>query len=468
MPQRIYRLLLPLVFPDGISPGEGRLGNHLSLARDGSERPVLRGSALAGALRHGWMRMHGMDRVNAEQWFGCALEGVEGGTESPLRVPDCPLDIGKGAEMLKRTHIAVDRHRGSVLDGGLFTLDALPPGTATTACLWLHAPNEVQDDPKEFLSELVALFESGITLGGNAARGIGHAKLAGNALLREFDCSDLTQHADLLNEQYEWSRGVVPKFGNELKGCDVAEREFLRLELVLAIPQSEDILIGDGQGLDYEMEPQRVKCADGQTRWRLPGSTLRGALRGWITRLAARAGKPVADSYERRGDIAGDKLAWGYDDKDTRRQKQDLLEGENGLMMLEEQVPCPIMRLFGSSYSKSRIHISDALSSTPIDNNKSEQVRAHVAVDRLTGGANEGFFYQNSVLKGEVQFPFVITVWEPEEEEVRWLFCALRAIDLGIVRLGTSKASGRLALAEKPASSGKYAEIFNELTPSEV
>ena len=47
-----YRIYGKAVFPEGIAPGEGKgLSNILLAARNGSNQPVLRGTALAGALR---------------------------------------------------------------------------------------------------------------------------------------------------------------------------------------------------------------------------------------------------------------------------------------------------------------------------------------------------------------------------------------------------------------------------------
>ena len=47
MTSRIHGLLLPLVFPAGVAPGEGGDYNILTIARNGKGEPVLRGTALA-------------------------------------------------------------------------------------------------------------------------------------------------------------------------------------------------------------------------------------------------------------------------------------------------------------------------------------------------------------------------------------------------------------------------------------
>jgi hypothetical protein len=95
-------------------------------------------------------------------------------------------------------------------------------------------------------------------------------------------------------------------------------------------------------------------------------------------------------------------------------------------------------------------------------------LRAHVAVDRITGGASEGFFFTNSVLSGEVKFPVTITVQDPGEDEVRWLRSTLRALHVGILRVGSSKAGGRLRLAGEVKAAGPFAELLKETSISEV
>jgi CRISPR/Cas system CSM-associated protein Csm3 (group 7 of RAMP superfamily) len=456
MSRFVHRLALDLVFPSGISPGEGKDGNVLIVARDGRLRPVLRGTALAGALRHG---LRGTD---TERWFGRPLEGKASTEPSPLRVPDCVIETGQEENSLVRTHNAIDRHTGAVLPGGLFSLQVLPPGCRTQVLLWLHDEGEAPA-AKAFLGQLVALLESGLTLGGHAARGIGRVEVAGAARYRLFDCGELEQHAEWLDEHRAWRKERKAPMNGEDLALAATPPGTLSVDLVLAIPAAQDLLVGDGQGLDHELEPQRVRCADGTERWRIPGSALRGVFRAWMTRLAARAGLLVADSLHRRRQLGapdGDDLAWGLDPKDGRAEKQDALAANPQL--LRELVPCPIMRLFGSGYSKARIHFADALSDGPCQPGD-QQRRAHVAVDRLTGGANEGFFFDSAVLAGPVRFEVTITIREVEEQEAKWLVSTIRALDLGVLRVGSSKAGGAIELAAPPRAVGPHRELLASL-----
>jgi CRISPR/Cas system CSM-associated protein Csm3 (group 7 of RAMP superfamily) len=247
-------------------------------------------------------------------------------------------------------------------------------------------------------------------------------------------------------------------------------KDQLVLSIRVKVPRGEDILVGDGQGLDVEIEPQRVFCADGTERWKIPGSSLRGIIRSWMTRLAARDPayrNQVNDSWQNWSqngeEVKGDDLLWGYGTAhEEQRERTQRLHDERNSADMEEIVACPIMRLFGSGYSKGRIHISDALSNNPLQSTD-QHLRAHVAVDRITGGANDGFFFQNNVLTGKPEFPFTITIQHPEEHEVIWLLSALRAIDVGVIRIGSSKAGGRLALAANPIARGEYSDRFDHV-----
>ena len=48
----VHALTFVLEFPYGVAPGEGSDYNVLRIAKNGAGTPVLRGSSLAGVLRH--------------------------------------------------------------------------------------------------------------------------------------------------------------------------------------------------------------------------------------------------------------------------------------------------------------------------------------------------------------------------------------------------------------------------------
>jgi len=477
MTHSIHRLFVELEFPEGLSAGEGKDGNILTMARDGRGLPVLRGSSLAGALRHAWASRQGeaSDAPSVLAWFGSANDGEASGAPSLLHVPDSVVDPGQGeARGILRTHNAVNRHTGAVLDKGLFVMEALPPGSRTSVHLWLlESGRESARDPsaaRSFLADLASILADGLTVGGHAARGVGRVQLTAKPLYRNFDLSGLDDHASWLDEMRAWRRGDRPRTGEELEVSSGTSGSVLNVDMVLGIPGGQDVLVGDGQGIDHEIEPQKVRGADGKVRWRIPGSALRGVFRGWFTRLAARSGLPVADNVRRRQESpgtsdGGDDLAWGFDSPDERERKQDALAQDPS--RLEAEVVCPIMRLFGSCYSKGRIHVGDAVSCEAIRPGDA-QVRAHVAVDRITGGANEGFFFTNQVLVGTTRFTARVSIQSPSAQEVGWMVSALRALNTGILRIGNSKGAGWLVVEGRPRATGPFSEMVKVLNGSEV
>ncbi len=450
----MHRLTLHLVFPEGLSPGEGKDANLLTVSQDGNEQPVLRGTALAGALRHAWEKTFGTEERNATEWFGHPAE-EDSRSLSPLRVPDVVLATG-GQDLVLRTHNAINRHRGAVLEGSLFSLQSLPPGTSGEATLWLKGFPQKEEGEK-FLRELVDIFDAGLTLGGKAARGLGRVELRTRPILRSYDRSTPEGTRDWLNDSHDLRSGRKPQGGEQIPVSSEQPAGVFSLALTLGIPGAEDLLIGDGQGLDHEMEPQKVKGADGKDYWRIPGSSLRGVFRAWFNRLAARAGYDISDSHAhflQNPGAKGDELGWLGKNKEKR--KDMIQELSDNPAALHQLIDCPVARLFGSSFTKSRIHISDALS--PVGETRA-QPRMHVAVDRFTGGATEGALFDNTVLTQGPQFTFHIRIDSPEEREVKWLLATVRALHHGVLRVGSSKAGGRLGV-HKALAAGKESLYF--------
>jgi len=490
----VYRLAIPVQFDAGLAPGAGKDGgNVLALARDGLGRAVLRGTAIAGVLRHAWADLHGHSASPLKpdsavaRWFGYALGDGDGeGAEhrnlaSPLRVADAVLSTGK-AQAEQRQHNAIDRHSGAVREGGLFSLQSLPPGTAATMVIHVHVEDE--SDAREFCAELVGLIDSGLSFGGHGARGVGMARLDGSVRLRRFDLADLGDCAAWLDESWAWRAGGDPSgwSGEAIRpsGVDTA----LRVQLDLAIPRGQDICIGSGMGDEYPIEPQHVTAADGERYWRLPGSSLRGVFRAWMSRLAAReaaAGEGVgpADSVERfesrqRTPATGDEVGWLLDSAAERAGNVRALARDD--RSLDEVVTCPVGDLFGSLYGAGRLHISDGISDRPVaptrenPSDGAAQHRRHVAVDRITGGANEGFLFDHAALLPGPRFRVTLRIRDVTRHDAEWLAATLRALDIGLIRIGSSKSSGRLALASAPRVEGpdEAAAVLRAIKPSEV
>ncbi len=485
----VHRLVFDLRFPYGVAFGEGGAQNELPIARDGLGRPVLRGTALAGVLRAAWRRCLDVsdDDPKVVRFFGIAAGNnndlaavgadgrIAGCSDSPLEVPDTPLQLGD-VSTVWRTHHLRCRHLGRVVDGGLFRVEATPPHTHASITLWLKGRGD--EGETAFLASLVAILRRGIVCGGNGNRGIGMAQIEGEPRLRTYDLRDDQEAVAFESDHWKWRQETGQTLGQDdgpwtiLAPAQLPDA-FLKINLTLEIPPGQDLLIGDGQGLDCEIEPQRVRGADGRDYWRLPGGTLRGALADWIKRLARREGKHVADSYDqfcadtqegrrRDGKWLGNLCIDSIEKPHKREDREALLED------LDETHP--VEDLFGSLLRAGRIHITDGLAevSKPhlsslalaAEENSEVQRRMHVAVNPLTGGAVEHMLFDNLVLVGPVRFPVTILMERPREQDVHWLARALAALHAGTIRIGSSKSAGRLRLVDAPTAVGTWADVF--------
>jgi len=477
MSKIIYGLYLPLIFPEGLAPGCGSDFNTLLLARDGQNRPVLRGTALAGALRHA------CGKTLETAFFGSSCNGKqEGGTPSRLKVPDVPLrfDPKKSPEDT-RTHHLRNRHTNVVLDGALFSLEACPPGTLADVMLWLEGDSEPESRTQDeaFLARIAHFFApetGGFLVGGSAARGIGRAifQVQKKALFRTFDFAKSKDLGEYLNFRQN-GPSVFENSGTFQNWQEVPaatnESDRLTVHFTLKIPRGQDFLIANG-----DAAPQRVRNQNGQNCWRIPGSTLRGLFRSWITRLAARENCEVVDSYSKFKNeyqpgttkYDGDSLAWLFVEKMKRKVEKDSLR-----RVTPEKYP--VQYLFGTAFQRGRIHFSDALIPFEKPQNLSElppeeNFRSHVRIDPITGGCVPGGLFSNTTLTSHKNRTFSVTLFveNPREKEARWLAQTLRALDFGLLRLGSGKASGRVALAAAPSADGAFSELFSNIQPFEM
>lgn len=481
---KVYGLYLPLTFPEGLSAGSGSLYNLLKIARDGTNKPVLRGTALAGAIRHAYCKRFGKEQTN--EIFGFATEKKRVPQASRLKVPDTPLDLNQ-QDVNVRTHHMRCRHTGTVQDGCLFSVEACPPNTHADMVLWLEDDLLNPSTDSEIKSSLllqwiVALFSEqfgGLSLGGNAARGVGRAVLRDKARWLECDLSDIDKHGEYLDARKKITQRQfdVCREWPVCEPVENADSETLTVQFTLTIPRGQDILIADGRGLDHTMEPQRVTGSDGKRYWRLPGSSLRGMFRNWVLRLAARDGRKIADSQENyklfsaKDEYNGDSLAWIFM-KNLKNNKSKLRE-----IVREEH---PVEDLFGTAFQKGKLHIADAYAEISKEWNEenpyceTEQVRMHVKVDPITGGASNTALFDNTVLTsaGNPQFPVVMQVSNPTEEQARWLAVTLKALHMGILRIGSSKSAGIVTIQKQESgkllnASGKNSEIFTTIFEEE-
>ncbi|MDR1271235.1 MAG: RAMP superfamily CRISPR-associated protein [Planctomycetaceae bacterium] len=450
-PYSVHRLTFTLQFKNGLAAGDGNFGNEMLLARNGKGELVLRGTSIAGVLRHSYEKQYGED---TELFFGTSAEKKpkddDGNekilTESLLIVSDVVLNINKNTEY-RRTHHLRNRHAGNVLDHGLYSIEIAPPETTAHVTLWFNETEQLKKTGKDFLEKLAGLIRCGLIFGGNSNRGIGLAT-ANEFIYKKYSLSEKEHYAEYLNDFYTWRQdGTISDANSEkLTPQNDSDTNNLTVEFTLQIPRGQDLLIAEGN----DMLPHKVTAADSNDYYLLPGSTLHGLFRSWVTRLAARENKSVSDSVEnyenKQRNIKGSEIGWMFNEK---------------LDVNEINTKYPVENLFGSLHQSGRIHFTDAL--CPV-NQAEIQHRKHVALDAISGGAIEHLLFDNDVLISG-QFQVTMLVKNIQEHEAKWLAQTLKALHLGLLRVGSSKAAGRLELAEQPkCQEQQYAKIFESVT----
>ena len=474
--RKMYALEFDVEFTEGLCAGAGSFGNRIQLARNGRGELVLHGTAIAGVLRHAFESFPEMEPGFVNKFFGSAHgvfdENAEG-LPSLLKVEDAVFSVEKINSQERVSHLR-SRHTGSVADGALYSIEAIPPKAETHFSLTFAVTDDFPEDSypaDRFLKTLATLFQTGLVFGGNANRGVGRAKVNGAIVYKEYNLASLDGMAAWLDDDYARRSGRRLVGGKPLE-TDSNTADTLRVTWDFIIPQGQDILVADGKGLDAEAEPHRVTGADGKDYWLLPGSTLRGLFRSESARLAAREGKKIADSHDRyakNGPAKGDELGWLF--------AEDQKDNAGFLKTLDDEYP--VESMFGSLHKAGRLHLCDGLSpigtdkksmaSLAVDPNFPVQYRVHVAVDPISGGAIEGALYDNYVLtagggQNTVRFPITMILRQPKEDEVRWLAQTLRAIHTGLLRIGSSKSAGRLVVAnDSLKAEGTFANLFDDV-----
>lgn len=460
----IHGLRFQLSFEQGISVGCGSSLNILEIDRDGLERPVLRGTSLAGILRSRLQHdfPNNGDSPNepsaaGRHWFGYAVDGDQASTqsESVVRIADSVLNLPTNPTI--RTHHTRNRHTGVVAQRGLFSLESCPPGTDTHCTLWIREPATHADDivpanVADFLAWLNATLQDGILVGGRKARGIGLGRLVdGSITYYAFDLSDPKQYANRIQVDRAWREGTqcdLPSRPLQVSGPATSGKA-LCIQLELGIPPGQDILVAEGT----LPTPMRVATSQDKQAWLIPGSSFRGLFRDWFNRLAAREGHCIADSNEHYQALKSNEQLAHPDPE-----------------WLGEHPKCPVNQLFGTTSKAGRIYLSDAIAPAKSPPGDQLQLRKHVAIDRVSGGAAEGLLFENEVLISggprAPRFKMEIRIQAATEDEARWLGMTLTSLHRGLLRIGSSKASGRLQLVAAPVVKGVHAATFTQNAPS--
>jgi len=170
----------------------------------------------------------------------------------------------------------------------------------------------------------------------------------------------------------------------------------------------------------------------------IPGSSLKGALRSHVERLAAALGLDTCLLSE---DSGSECLT-----VNERRRREYLEEVEKnpssqeGLLRNGSYHLCLTCRLFGSPFKASKVRVRDLALMTDLP--ELLPVRHGVGIDRDTGAAKHGIKFDFEYVPPQARFSMELVVEDPENLELPLLCMGLREMELGNVDLGGNVTRG--------------------------
>lgn len=260
---------------------------NLAVARDGTGRPVLPGTSLAGALR-AYLNRFDRFRPAVPALFG---DTDDDGRPSWIRVDDAHLiapDIIAGSDAIPtipvvRDGVGIDRVSASAAAGFLFTREVLPAGTRFALRLVADTPTAAPgvDYPggwPALVSDAVEAVVSGLVhaqvpIGAGRGRGHGRTTLCDV----EVRSADLSHPAGMV----AWLTGQPTPVTLREDAPDDGQ-----LRITVRWRPLSPVLVRDSvPGTVVDTLPLTDVHADGETRLLLPGSSIRGAIRAYAERI---------------------------------------------------------------------------------------------------------------------------------------------------------------------------------------
>ncbi|ADG06918.1 RAMP superfamily CRISPR-associated protein [Kyrpidia tusciae] len=511
----IYKVIMgTLETRTSVHVGSGK-GNELTDALihcDADGRPVIPGTAIAGALRALLTRLaprlsgtacRALAQTPDERKLSCSCpvcrlfgdvnpsdtEGITSAASRLLVFNARPLS-GTMPLTWIRDGVGIERASGVAARAGAvkFDLEVLPPGVKFELRMELRGASE--EDEQLLAAGLAEWKAERLWIGGRAARGLGFVALH-HLEFRELRLGQPAQLMHYLRSDQPWERAapvqdwlmarceaIRSKAEKSWHGSDdrgdtgrelpkAAARSWITLRGTL---QTEGgVLMNDSltamvSGFDHAPLLSRL------SEWEQPvlgGAGIRGILRSHAERLARTL---AARRAANREDFLRRCPACDPNARSRVKNQYLYLESCDSLLRKIESGPgtadgyldslCLACRLFGSPRRGSRLIVEDApFFSTPDQPEPQYKMMDFLAIDRFTGGGVNGLKFDALVL-WRPAFKLRLHLENPEDWELGWLALVLRDLADGwlTVGFGRAKGFGRVRLTEWEATFGYLSE----------
>ncbi|NCJ08015.1 hypothetical protein GS597_16175 [Synechococcales cyanobacterium C] len=437
----------------------------LALAVNGQGQYYIPGTSLAGALR-GWL---GIDE-NSGSTEAKVLQTLWGfqphkqrrqGHASHVLVEDAPLP---DAQVEIRDGVGIDRETGTAAENIKFDRAILAKGTRIPLRMILECPVQPANPQPQgadlweraevlFIQTLQALQTAEIRLGAAKTRGLGQVQL---------------QNLTLLKQPLNTFAGMVKTLRNQGETLNLADWSLgdallcPRPQLQITIhwqPVGPVMVKAEADGIAVDSLPLVSAVDQHQVSLVIPGSSLKGTLRAQAERiLRTLLGVPIPTNENPRQrflqqtqDLPLIQALFGG----AARLKDGQQQGRIGAFSANDcyaqpQIEPAQWRSIESARDDHQLR--QALNQANLN---SVQQAYHVAIDRWTGGAAEGFLYSTLEPMGVSWHPLELTLdlsrlSESKEQRaaIALLLLLLRDLAHGRIPLGygTNRGMGAIAV----------------------
>jgi CRISPR/Cas system CSM-associated protein Csm3 (group 7 of RAMP superfamily) len=420
--------------PLHVGGAENNSDVDLALAVNGSGAFYVPGTSLAGAIR-GWLSCQ-LDEKTVNGVWGFQKESekeAEQGFASFVFVEDGIVKLPPGTVAETRDGVGIDRVFGAAAEGVKYDRAVLPAGTEIKLDITVELAAGHELARHSILTALRAMQLEKIRFGAAKTRGLGRVRLKDDLTICE---QELNSFRGMLNTLRKDGRMWEVE---KITSLSLTANPVLDIKIHW-VPRGPVMVKAEHAGVSVDMLPL-VSAHDSDLTFVLPGSSIKGVLRSQAERIVRTVYGINAPRVISRDDFMGQIEMRNGDGKQEReldtpasRLIGDLF-GSRGNVEMDDEEPLAHGPLPGlgaltveDCYASCRFTPQqwEEIETAPNANDKGEsfeghssplqtavagaglpdvQQSFHVAIDRWTGGAADGFLY--TVLE-----PHGLT-WEP-------------------------------------------------------
>ncbi|MEM8716736.1 MAG: RAMP superfamily CRISPR-associated protein [Cyanobacteria bacterium P01_G01_bin.4] len=387
----------------------------LPLATNGQGEIYIPGTSLAGALR-GWMsRIYGSGEANKLWGWQDLNSSTERGHASRVFVEDATVTLGgkpmTPKQMEIRSGVGIDRHSGTAAENYLYNRGVIPRGATLDFAMSVEEMSG--SDSSAMDSLLLALTSEDIRLGAAKSRGLGRVRLSDVRYLK----SDWSSRAGML----KFLKHTCDRDGFTQWNRPSEAKQVPKLKITLDWKPIGPLMVkSEMTGDVVDILPLMGRTDGEKLAFLLPGSSIKGALRSQAERIV----RTVLDLSEETDDLTQQmdlpliRELFGWTTRETSGSNGARQNGKMGALFIEDcfsdtKHPLDTLRELSQVPKDNPVDLQKLLGSKQLAKGQLDtQVAYHVAVDRWTGGATDGFLYTNLE-------PFNLP-WEPIEFSLDW------------------------------------------------